>query len=252
MVPEIARLRFDNEDGRPLKRSPFRFHYAFRFEDKRVIDYPIALDPDSLSFIPGDDRPQAPEWTRLTYQQCTDCPLSETTHPQCPIAHNLMELVETFKDVFSYHDCEVICKTAERTYSKKTSVMEGLSAIFGVIMATSDCPVMEFLKPMARFHLPFATIEETTVRTASMFLLAQYFKNKSQQDMTCDFSTLEKHYLRVQNVNEGLLRRIHSISSEDADKNAIITLHSLSQFLSMEIDYSLSSLEYIFAGRYAF
>jgi len=130
-------------------------------------------------------------------------------------------------------------------------VMEGLSSIFGVIMATSDCPVMEFLKPMARFHLPFATIEETTVRTASMYLLAQYFKYKDAPGMKFDFRTLENHYSKVKLVNEGLLERINSVSSEDADKNAIVTLHSLSQFLSMEIDYSLSGLEYIFAGRYA-
>ncbi|MEJ2037836.1 MAG: hypothetical protein P8X55_02740 [Desulfosarcinaceae bacterium] len=233
-----------------MKRNPFKFHYLFRFEDGRIIEYPIVLDSETLSLLPGDNRPKPPEWTGLSYQQCEGCPLSKDTHPQCPIALNLMELVETFKDVFSYHDCEVTCKSAERDYVKKTSVMEGLSAIFGVIMATSDCPVMEFLKPMARFHLPFATIEETTVRTASMFLLAQYFKSKDQQGITCDFSTLEKHYTRVQKVNEGLLQRINSISSEDADKNAIITLHSLSQFLSMEIDYSLSSLEYIFSGRY--
>ncbi|MBI5895940.1 MAG: hypothetical protein HZB24_08045, partial [Desulfobacterales bacterium] len=63
--------------------------------------------------------------------------------------------------------------------------------------------------------------------------------------------TLEKHYAKVQQVNEGLLARINSVGSEDADKNAIVTLHSLSQFLSMEIDYSLNGLEYIFAGRYA-
>ena len=235
-----------------MKRNPFRFHYHFKFEDNREIDYPITLEADSLSLIPNENRQTPPEWTGLAYRQCEDCQLSPQTHPQCPIAFNLMELVETFKNVFSYHDCEVQCKTAERTYSKMTSVMEGLSSIFGVIMATSDCPEMEFLKPMARFHLPFATIEETTVRTASMFLLAHYFKHREKQDLTCDFSALEKHYLRVQKVNEGLLRRINSISSEDADKNAIITLHSLSQFLSMEIDYSLSSLEYIFAGRYAF
>jgi hypothetical protein len=162
-----------------------------------------------------------------------------------------MELVETFKTVFSYHDCTVTCETAERTYVKKTSVMEGLSAIFGMIMATSDCPVMEFLKPMARFHLPFATIEETTVRTASMYLLAQYFEYRDTPGMTFDFKALENHYAKVQLVNEGLLGRINSVSSEDADKNAIITLHSLSQFLSMEIDYSLGGLERIFVDRYA-
>ena len=83
-----------------------------------------------------------------------------------------------------------------------------------------------------------------------MYLLAQYFKHRNQPGMNFDFSILEQHYARVQQVNEGLLKRINSVGSEDADKNAIITLHSLSQFLSMEIDYSLGGLESIFAGRY--
>ncbi len=234
-----------------MKRSPFHINYQFQFLDGGLATYQIALSPDSLSLIHEDGDQDAAEWTKLDYEQCHCCPLTPEIHPRCPIAVNIMELVESFKNVFSYHDCTVVCETAERTYTKKTSVMEGLSAIFGVIMATSDCPVMEFLKPMARFHLPFATIEETTVRSASMYLLAQYFKHKDQPGMKFDFKTLENHYSQVQDVNEGLLRRITSISSEDADKNAIITLHSLSQFLSMEIDYSLSGLESIFVGRYA-
>lgn len=233
-----------------IKRSPFQLHYQFQFFNGHVKDYHIALDPKTLSLIPTVSAAETPEWVKLGFKQCSHCPLAVDSHANCPIAVNIMELVEAFKNVFSYHDCMVVCETAERNYSKQTSVMEGLSAIFGIIMATSDCPVMEFLKPMARFHLPFATIEETTVRTASMYLLAQYFKNRNRPEIRFDFKVLEKHYSRVQLVNEGLLARIHSVSSEDADKNAIVTLHSLSQFLSMEIDYSLSGLEYIFAGRY--
>lgn len=234
-----------------VKRLPFEFHYQFQFANGHVKDYQIKLDPDTLSFIPVAPVKEMPEWVKLEYKQCQDCPLSTDVYDNCPIAVNIMELVETFKAVFSYHDCTVLCHTTERDYSKVTSVMEGLSSIFGVIMATSDCPVMEFLKPMARFHLPFSTIEETTVRTASMYLLAQYFKYKDSPGMKFDFTTLENHYSKVKLVNEGLLERINSVSSEDADKNAIVTLHSLSQFLSMEIDYSLGGLEYIFAGRYA-
>ena len=234
-----------------MKRSPFRFRYQFVFSDGNAKDYEISLAPDTLSLIREEQDQTMAEWTRLDYEQCQCCPLTPDVEPQCPIALNIMELVDNFKDVFSYHDCMVHCESAERTYSKKTSVMEGLSSIFGVIMATSDCPVMEFLKPMARFHLPFSTIEETTVRTASMYLLAQYFKHKDQPGLKFDFKTLEQHYAKVQHVNEGLLRRIKSVSSEDADKNAIITLHSLSQFLSMEIDYSLGGLESVFLDRYA-
>lgn len=234
-----------------MKRNPFRFRYHFTFPDGSVKEYSIALDPGTLSLLRDDSDQEPAEWTRLEFEQCKCCPLKSDTSPRCPIALNIMELVFSFMDIFSYHDCMVICETAERSYSKTTSVMEGLSSIFGVIMATSDCPVMEFLKPMARFHLPFSTIEETTVRTASMYLLAQYFRFKDQPGMKFDFKTLEKHYANVQIVNEGLLRRINNVSSEDADKNAIIILHSLSQFLSMEIDYSLSGLESIFLGRYA-
>jgi hypothetical protein len=233
-----------------MKRSPFKYHYQFSYEDGRKTDYLISLAPETLSLVGSKRDIELPEWTRLGFKQCGCCPLKPDQYPHCPIAANIMELVEAFKTVFSYRDCYVVCHMAERTYSKKTSVMEGLSAIFGVIMATSDCPVMEFLKPMARYHLPFATIEETTVRTASMYLLAQYFNHKNQPVVPYDFKPLEKHYVRVQQVNEGLLERINSVSSEDADKNAIITLHSLSQFLSMEIDYSLNGLEHIFAGRF--
>jgi len=232
------------------RKSPFRFHYEFQFEDGYSKDYLIELDPKTLSLVPVEHLQKLPEWTRLNYEQCVNCPLTVHSHPFCPIAVNIMELVETFKNVLSYSDCTIVCNTEDRTYSKKTSIMEGLSSIFGVIMPTSDCPIMNFLKPMARFHLPFASVEETTVRTTSMYLLGQYFKYKDQPDMKIDFKTLENYYAQVKSVNEGIIKRISNVSEKDADKNAIVTLHSLSLFLSMEIDYGLSSLEYIFiAGR---
>lgn len=232
------------------KQSPFRFHYQFQFEDDYTKNYHIALDPKTLSLIHNEHLHRPQDWTHLNYKQCSNCPLVIDSHPFCPIAVNIMDLVETFKDVLSYHNCTVVCETEDRTYSKNTSIMEGLSAIFGVIMATSDCPIMNFLKPMARFHLPFSSVDETTARTASMYLLGQYFRYKDQSDIKMDFKPLENHYAQVRLVNEGIIKRISSVSKQDADKNAIVTLHSLSLFLSMEIDYSLSSLEYIFVAPY--
>ena len=142
----------------------------------------------------------------------------------------------------------VVCETQDRTYSKRTSAMDGLTSIFGIVMATSNCPVMNFLKPMARFHLPFSSVEETTARSTSLFLLGQYFQYKKGKVNTFDFDQLEKSYARVQLVNEGLLERIQSLGNQDADKNAIITLHSLSQFLSMEMDFSLNTIAHLFEG----
>ncbi len=232
------------------RKHPFRFDYQFQFEDGFTKNYPIELDPNTLSLIPVQHYHHAPDWIHLKYHQCSNCPLDNDRHLLCPIAANMMELVETFKDVLSYRHCTVVCETEDRTYAKKTSIMEGLSTIFGVIMATSDCPIMDFLKPMARFHLPFSTVEETTVRSASMYLLGQYFKYKNRNDIKIDFKTLENHYGQVKLVNEGIIKRISSVSNQDADKNAIITLHSISLFLSMEIDYSLNTLEYIFTAPF--
>ena len=151
-----------------------------------------------------------------------------------------------FKDILSHKNCLVTCETADRTYSKRTSAMEGLTSVFGIIMATSDCPVMNFLKPMARFHLPFSSVEETTARSTSLYLLGQYFEYKKGRVNSFDFENLERNYARVQLVNEGLLERIRSLGNLDADKNAIITLHSLSQFLSMEVDFSLTTIAHLF------
>jgi hypothetical protein len=124
--------------------------------------------------------------------------------------------------------------------------MEGLTSVFGIVMATSNCPVMNFLKPMARFHLPFSSVEETTARSTSLFLLGQYFEYKKGRVSHFDFDQLEKRYIQVKQVNEGLLERIRSLGNQDADKNAIITLHSLSQFLSQEMDFSLNSIAHLF------
>ena len=54
----------------------------------------------------------------------------------------------------------------------------GFSVVFsliGIYMVTSGCPIMDKLRPMARFHLPFASTEETIYRAISTYLLGQYF-----------------------------------------------------------------------------
>jgi hypothetical protein len=228
-----------------MSDSDLFFDYTFEWSDRPAAHFTVSLDPVNLALLQPAGIVPAP-WTRLSKEQCTCCPLKERTHPHCPVAVNLQDLVTGFKDRVSFDDCIVRCVTPQRTYLKNTAVMDGLASIFGIIMATSGCPLMDFLKPMARFHLPFATIEETTMRSTSMFLLRQYFAHRDDDGHCLNFDGLENHYRQVQAVNEGLLARINSLGHNDADKNALVTLHSLSQFLSIEIDYSLEALEALF------
>jgi hypothetical protein len=164
----------------------------------------------------------------------------------CPIAVNLADLVTEFKQTLSYDSCLVSCRTAERLITKETVVQDGLSSIMGLIMATSGCPVMNILKPMARFHLPFATIDEALFRSVSVYLLRQYFIYLDQGQSDFHLENVKFYYDKIEKVNSGILRRIKSATRLDADRNAIVILNCLAQILHLELDDNLQSLAYIF------
>ncbi len=235
--------------------KPYRIVYDFLFTDSDVSkDYrerhrfEILLDENSLSLIRPEKTFPSPDWCRLSFKQCRCCPLDPQKVPDCPVAVNIADIVEFFKDKVSSESCKIRCTVQERTYLKKASLMEGISSMFGIIMATSRCPIMTFFKPMARFHLPFSTGDETAVRAVSMFLLRYYLKSCGRGDFKSAMKELEGRYAKVRQVNEGLFARITHLGSKDADKNAIILLHSLSQLLGMELGHNLDSISRFFCS----
>ena len=233
-----------------MNASTYLIIYDLRCSDGFDKQFKIRLDPHTFTIIPFDMRSE-PRWTTLSYEQCNCCTLDAATREHCPIAVNISEIAEEFKDRTSTEECKVRCRTPERVYLKMTNLMEAITSIFGIIMATSGCPVLDVFRPMARFHLPFSTGEETTFRAVSLFLLRDYFGNDTRNSPTDALKTLENHYAQVKQVNEGLYARITSISSEDADKNAIVMLHSLSQLLCMEASCNLNSLAYLFKQQHS-
>ncbi|MFZ5572331.1 MAG: DUF6901 family protein [Thermodesulfobacteriota bacterium] len=228
-----------------MAELPHTFQYEFRFDDGSTKNFELSLDAQTITVRLPDTGPK-PAWTRLEHHQCSCCPLSPSTHPDCPIAVNIAGLVNEFKDAISSDSCLVKVVTPERTYLKQTAIQEGLFSIFGIIMATSNCPVMNFFKPMARFHLPFSTIDETVFRSTSIYLLRQYFEHKKGHTPDLELTKLDDHYARVQEVNHGILKRTEDVAGKDADKNAIIILNALAQMLTVEIGDGLNSLEYLF------
>lgn len=229
-----------------MEEAARTYTYTFLFADQRDITFTVALDAvsqqvNSCPLVP-------PAWARLGYHQCPPCPLHDPEHLYCPVALAVGDLVTTFKDTASYVRCTVSCVSPERTVVKETTVQVGLASILGLLMATSGCPVMEFFKPLVRFHLPFASVEEAIFRAVSVYMLRLYYRQDREPgrgDAFC-LDDIKNHYGLVKQVNKGLLQRIRSITDLDADNNAIITLTSLSQILEMEIDANLESLQYLF------
>jgi hypothetical protein len=220
--------------------------YNFEMQSGEKIVYPIFIEEKTGSLI-LEGQEISPEWTVLENCQCRVCPLRIDINPYCPIAFNINRLVEYFKDVYSTDKMRISVTTQERTYVKEAPAQRGLASILGLIMATSGCPVMNFLKPMARFHLPFSTSEETIIRSTSMYLLSQYFVAKKGGKPDISLDKLNRAYADIQQVNLGICNRIATVVKKgEATSNAVIILDTFSQLLNMEIEDKLDSLQSLF------
>ena len=100
---------------------------------------------------------------------------------------------------------------------------------------------------MARFHLPFATEEETIYRSTSMYLLAQYFLKKDDQTVDLEFKKLSKIYNNIQIVNTAIAERLRAATETDSAVNAVILLDMYAQTLPCVIEESLDEIRYLFS-----
>ncbi len=209
--------------GTARKTEVFRILYEFRFADNSLRQFEILLDRKSLAYL-GEPPNTLPEWTQLTFCKCAICPLSDYNNARCPVAINLSGITDAFKERSSLDHADVSVIVAERTYFKSTTVPQGLSPLLGIIMATSGCPIMEPLKPMVRYHLPFASLEETVFRMVSMYLVGQFLRHHEGKNAEWKMDGLTRIYEEVAAVNRDFARRIHDAAKSDANANALVNL----------------------------
>jgi len=222
------------------------YHYTFLFPDGRKKEFRVGLDPQTLS-LKRHSNQTPPRWARLENHKCSVCPFDEKTHPYCPVAVSLEELIDFFKDSISYEEVDVIIETPARTYTKKTSLQKGVSSLLGIYMVTTGCTVMERLKPMVRFHLPFATPEETIYRVVSMYLLSQYFKYRKGMKPDWHMQHLVKIYNDIKVVNQAFFGRLNALQLQDASLNALAILHNFANYVTFSIDENmLHKIELLF------
>jgi hypothetical protein len=209
--------------------------YHFRFADGLSATCEVAADPGTA----GD----LPRWTALEFQQCPNCPLSPATSPHCPMAARLVPLVDIIGKLRSYEPIAVRVETAERTVSKVTTVQRGIGALMGLLVAGSACPHAAFLRPMAHFHLPFASEKETIYRAASTYLLGQYFITRQGGTADWELDGLKARYRTLHIVNTAMATRLRHAVDEDGAVNALIVLDLLAKALPYSIDEQLDDIK---------
>ena len=225
----------------------FTITYAYRFEDGNTIKFDLLLDKATLALTIERDT-EMPDWTLLGYEKCRICPLDDRSHPRCPVAANLSGIVEKFKKFVSHDKVNVACIVEERTYTKSTTIQMGLSPLLGIIMATSGCPILEQLKPMVRFHLPFASLDETIFRMVSMHLVAQYLRKHAGKSADWSLDGLTRIYGQVSQVNNDFADRLIGAAQNDVNVNALVNLDAFAKMVPLAADQMLKKITPYFSA----
>ena len=221
----------------------YRFNLGAHGEEK----FDLQLDAKTIEIIPQSEQ-KLPEWAELSFHQCPNCPLDQTKHPACPVAANISRVIWRFDKVVSHDDIDLEVITNSRHVSQRTSAQKGISSLLGLLFATSGCPHTNFMKPMARFHLPLATEEDTIFRAAGMYLLAQFFLKQQGKEADLELVGLTKIYKNLHIVNTSIAERIKSIAVTDSSTNAVIILDTFANIMPFVIEDKLDEIHHLFSA----
>jgi hypothetical protein len=219
--------------------------YIFDMGNDRQEVFDLHIDNQNMELI-HDSSDEVPAWTDLQFHQCTHCPLKPQVRPKCPVALSLASVIERFERVNSYDEITLKVIAEERTVLEKTTAQRGISSLLGLLFATSGCPHTDFMKPMARFHLPLSSEEETIYRATGMYLLAQYFLEKEGRSRDSDFEGLKQIYHNLHLINRSIADRIRSATDTDSSTNAVVLLDMLTHLMPIAIEEHLDELKYLF------
>jgi hypothetical protein len=219
-----------------------RIRYCFDLPDgsQKTLDFTF----DAADFRLSNTAPaEPPFWTDLKFNQCANCPLNAAEHPHCPAALQMATAIELLKALVSFDTVGVTVTQAERTIFAETTAQQAMSSVLGLIMATAGCPWTDRFRPMARFHLPFASEAETVYRSIGMFLLARELAGAGH---TQGFAALETLYENLHVVNRGMSRRLGAATRTDPARNAMALLDAYTTLLPAALESSLEELKPLF------
>jgi len=223
--------------------------YVFKLDKRKPEIIDLQLDPQTLELISAPCE-NFPYWTQLDFHQCPHCPLDSIEHPVCPVAITLVDIVERFENVMSYDALDLEVTTSVRHVFQRTTAQRAISSLLGILFPSSGCPHTAFFKPMARFHLPLATEEETIFRASSMFLLAQYYLRGKNSARVFNFEGLKQIYKNMNLLNRNVAERLRNSSCTESSVNAIVLLDVFAHTMSFLIEEQLDEIRHLFTSYF--
>ncbi|MED5238188.1 MAG: hypothetical protein VX379_01245 [Pseudomonadota bacterium] len=220
--------------------------YRIKLDQDRLETFNFRLDDETFDLI-GEEVADPPAWTRLDYRQCSHCPLSTDTHTHCPLALQLHTIVDRFHDTRSIDEAVVEVITEERRVRQKTPLQRVIASMLDLIYPICGCPKTAFMKPLARFHLPLCSEEETVFRVSGMYLLAQYFLSRTRSGQgRIEFDGLTDIYNDLHTLNAAVASRLQSATTSDSSKNAITLMDMYSTLVPLLLEDELVEMRGFF------
>lgn len=204
--------------------------YIFRLESGVEHRFDVELGrPDAVGDLPA--------WTLLEEDKCPHCPLASTPGARCPAAADLVPAVEKFSALSSIDRIDVLVVTPEYEARKRTDTQTALSALMGLILATSACPILGRLRPLAHTHRPFATPTEMVYRIVSMHLTGCFLRGEP-----VGLDGLDGLLSDIDRLNHAFSGRLTRAVRRDAGINALLALHSRSMLVSLSIEAEMENI----------
>ncbi len=198
--------------------------YQFLFQGGVTWTYVVDADGhDSLPPMPTD----IPHWARLDFHQCDHCPLTPDEHPFCPYALALVEPAEKTSSRASHETVILKVSARGRQTHAETTLQRAMSSMLGLIGPFCGCPITAILRPMARFHLPLSSPDETLARVFGTFLVGQYLRTQHGKTADWNMDGLQTIYRDLRTLNRGMSGRLRAGQEEDAGVNSFVLLDVL-------------------------
>ena len=204
--------------------------YVFQLESGA--EHRFDVDPNR-PLATGD----LPDWTLLDTHKCGNCPLASAPGARCPAAADLVPIIEKFSALASIDNVEVRVVREQYEAHKRTDTQTALSALMGLILATSACPILSRMRPMAQTHQPFPSETEIVYRISTMHLLRSYLAGTKP-----DLGTLSEFFADFEKLNDAFAKRLKRAIQNDASINALVVLHARNMIASFSIDEKLDEI----------
>lgn len=228
--------------------EPVNISYRIQIKDEiKTFDY--RLDPENYGLTKETASSTAlttADWTRLDHRKCSHCPLNSEEHPHCPLALQLQPLVENFHETSSIDQVELEMIRGTRKIIDTTSLQEALGSILEVLYPACGCPKTLLMRPHARFHIPSGSEEEKVYTVTSMYMLAQYFRDKTDSNGDFAFAGLIDFYADMSVLNKAIASRLTGATRSDSVKNAITLMDMYSTLIPLMLEEDLVEIRGIF------